>query len=125
MFFSKRVIILVKRNLDFILKLKQIGRLLSAILFVISFPSCSSITPHDNFKSLMGHNVGSRIDNPNVIGSTNPKYLIESKKKPNGNMENKYRGKGTCRIYFEYNPETLIITGWLYEGSKKDCSIVP
>lgn len=94
-------------------------------LLLITSTSCSSLTPHENFKSLMAHNVGSTIDDPNVIGSTLPKHLMESKTLPSGNIENKYKGRRTCRKFFEFDPKTRVIVGWHFEGSEEDCVIVP
>jgi hypothetical protein len=107
--------------------MQSIGSMvLAGFLMLPSLLSCvASVTPHENFKSLMSHNVGSALDNPNVVGSTNPAYLMESKLLPNGNIENKYRGRDTCRIFFEFNPKTRIIVGWRYEGSDRDCVISP
>lgn len=105
---------------------RSLIRIVALLLTLISLLSCiSSVTPHENFKSLMAHNVSSSIDSPNVVGSTLSKYLMESKSLPNGNIENKYSGRGTCRTFFEFNPETRIIVGWHYEGTEQDCIIVP
>ena len=90
------------------------------------FSGCmSSLTPHENFISLMNHNVGDSIDDPRVVGSAEPKYLLESKSLPNGNIENTYQGRGSCRIFFEYNPQTRIIVAFRFEGTEQDCEIVP
>lgn len=94
-------------------------------LMLISVSSCSSMTPHENFKSLMSHNVGSSIDMPRVAGSARAEYLLGSKILPNGNIENQYRGRGTCRVFFEFDPITSIIVNWRFEGGERDCEIVP
>jgi len=73
----------------------------------------------------MEFNVGSSIDKPREPGVALPKYLLGSRTLQNGNIENEYQDRGTCRYFFEFNPETRIIVGWRYEGSEKDCAIVP
>lgn len=85
----------------------------------------STVTPHDNFVSLMNHNFGSSLDAPRVSGSTHPKYLITTRSLPDGQAENEYRGRGTCKKFFQFDPKTRIITGFRFEGSDSDCAIVP
>jgi hypothetical protein len=85
----------------------------------------SSLTPHENYTSLMEHNIGSTIDSPNVAGSAETKSLLASKALPNGNIENEYKYRGTCRTFFEYEKKSKIIVSWHYQGSEKDCVIVP
>lgn len=105
---------------------QRVRTFLAVVLLLMSLSACiSSVTPHENFKSLMAHNVGSSIDNPNVAGSTYYKSLVGSNSLPNGNIENKYRDRGTCRYFFEFDPETRIIVSWRFEGSEKDCVIAP
>jgi hypothetical protein len=94
-----------------------------ALMLVLS--SCSALTPHENFRAHMESNVGSSIDKPREPGVALPRYLLGSKTLLNGNIENEYRDRGTCRYYFEYNPLTRIIVNWRFEGSEKDCVIAP
>jgi hypothetical protein len=43
----------------------------------------------------------------------------------NGNIENEYRFRGTCRYFYEIEPKTGRIVGWRFEGSERDCEIIP
>lgn len=105
---------------------QNVRAILTIVILMIPLSSCHSfVTPHENFKSLMAHNIGSSIDKPNVAGSTQLQYLLKSRSLPNGNVENKYRGRGSCRIFFEFDPKTRIIINWHFEGSEQDCGIVP
>ena len=85
----------------------------------------SSVTPHENFVAHGNHNIGSTIDRPRDVGSTNPDYLLTSRTLPNGNVENTYRGRGTCRSFYEFDPRTRIILGFRWEGTEQDCEISP
>lgn len=100
------------------------GMILAGCLLLPSLASCSSVTPHENFRGHMSHNVGKSIDDPNTNWVI-PKYLIDSKTLPNGNIENGYRFRGTCRYFFEFDPNTRRIVGWRFEGSEGDCIINP
>jgi hypothetical protein len=51
--------------------------------------------------------------------------VFNSKTLFNGNIENQYRYRGTCRYFFEVDPKTRKIVGWRFEGSERDCEIVP
>ena len=103
---------------------KNIYRLPVWTLLLI-LPARSTITPHENFKEHMESNIGSSIDKPQEPGVAIPKYLLNSTALPNGNIENGYQYRGTCRYFFEFDPNTRIILGWRFEGSKTDCAIVP
>jgi len=94
------------------------------VLLLTPLSSCSSVAPHENFKSLRAHNVGSSIGNRNVAGSTRLEYLMESKSLSNGNIENEYSGRHTYRKFFEFNPKIRIIVSWRFEGNGKGCAIV-
>lgn len=87
--------------------------------------SCSTLAPHDNFKEHMQSNVGGSIDEPSEAGVASRKYLLSSKSLPNGNVENEYQFVRSCRYFFEFVPESKVIVGWRFEGSEKDCVIVP
>lgn len=100
------------------------GVTLAAILMFMALPSCTTLTPHQNFVLLIDDSVGKKIDDPRT-NWVDRRSLVQSKRLPNGNIENKYRWRGTCRYYYEFDPKTRIIVSWRYEGSKEDCEIVP
>ena len=105
---------------------KGICRLSTASFLLLFLTSCiifSDTTPHENFKNLMASNLGSSIDKPRLAGSALSKYLLNSVILSNGNIENEYRGRATCRKFFEFNPKTRIIVNWRFTGSEKDCII--
>ena len=54
-----------------------------------------------------------------------PKAFVARRDLPNGNFENEYSFRGTCRYIFEYDPPTRKIVAWRFEGSEQDCAIVP
>lgn len=92
--------------------IQSVGSVMVAVvLMLLSLPSCSSVTPHENFKAHMDSNVGSSIDKPRESGVALAKYLLGSRILSNGNMENEYQDRGTCRYFFEFNPRTRIIVG--------------
>lgn len=97
--------------------------MVAVILMFLSLPSCSSVTPHENFKDHMSHTVGKRINDPRTWAR--PDRYIGSKVLQNGNTENEYQFHGSCHYFFEYDPETRIIVGWRFEGSERDCEIMP
>ena len=98
------------------------------LAFASSFAIASCVffamNPHENFKAHMQSNVGSSIDNSRTWAGPHFKP-IKSKELKNGNTENEYEFRGTCHYFFEFNPETRIIEKWRFEGSEKDCAIVP
>jgi len=105
--------------------MRRIKALFISGLLVLMLSFCSTLTPHENFKAHMEFNVGSSIDKPREPSIALPKYLLGFRVLPHGNTENEYRHVRACRYFFEFNPETRIIVGWRFEGSDKDCVIVP
>lgn len=99
--------------------------MVAVALMLLLLPSCSSVTPHENFKAHMSHNVGMRIDESRGDNWAIQKYLVNTVWHSNGNVENEYEFRGTCRYFFEFDPKTRIIVGWRFEGSEHDCEIVP
>lgn len=96
----------------------------AAIVLFPSLASCSTVTPHENFKQHMSHNVGKRIDDPR-LNWVNQRVLIGSTTLPNGNIENEYRFRETCRYFFEVDPKSRVILRWRFQGTERDCQIVP
>jgi hypothetical protein len=104
--------------------MQSIGALMAAICLLLpSISSCSSVALHENFKDHMSHTVGKHIDDPHTWAR--PDRYVGNKVLPNGNTENEYEFRGACRYYFEIDWKTRIIVGWRFEGSERDCEIVP
>jgi len=82
-------------------------------------------SPHDNFIGHLNYQIGNNIDEVPYYQIPHREDLINSKKLPNGNIENKYKYRGTCRYFYEINPETRKIVSSRFEGDDKDCSINP
>ena len=92
-------------------------------LFILMLSSCSALTPHENFKAHMTNDVGQSIDDPQTWARSD--RYIASKTLQNGNIENEYKFRGTCRYFFEFNPESRLVVNWRFEGSVRDCVIAP
>lgn len=97
---------------------------LTMLLLLPTIGSCSSVTPHENFKQHMSRNVGKKIGDPTTKWM-NERVLMRSRELPNGQIEYQYRFRGTCRYYFEVDSKTSVIVGWRFEGTEEDCAIVP
>jgi hypothetical protein len=102
----------------------DVARLILNGLLLACLSACSSLTPHENFRSHMSHNIGKDIDDPLTEG-VNPHVFVGSKILPNGNIENEYRLYGSCRYFFEVDARTRKIVSWRFEGSEHDCIINP
>lgn len=114
-------------------------RRLTAISVMMLFfsNSCSSISPHENFKNaLYGENgwpshIGESINerNPRAALNPDPNALIDVSPLANGNVEYKYRHgfkarESSCRIIYEVDPTTRLIVAARFEG-EEDCVLVP
>lgn len=95
----------------------------SPLMLVLS--SCSALTPHENFKSAMQSNIGKKEDSSASYLSRYPEDVLGSSGLTNGNIETEFFQSRKCRVFFEIDPKTRIIVGWRFEGSEKDCEIVP
>jgi hypothetical protein len=94
--------------------------------FILGWLSaCSSMTPHENFRMHMESKLGMNIDSPVEEAGINPARLISSATLPNGNLENGYEYRGSCKYFFEVEQQTYTIVRWRYEGMEQDCEIVP
>ena len=82
-------------------------------------------SPHQNFVDHLNAMIGKSIDDTPSYQWPHPEDLIESRILPNGNMENKYKYRGTCRYIFEIDQKTRKIVGARYEGKDTDCYINP
>jgi hypothetical protein len=88
-------------------------------------PACATPSPHENFKSILGADVGKSADDPTSSVARYPQLLIGRRILSNGAIENEYRWRGACHYFFEINPKTNIIVRWRYQGNDGDCAIVP
>ena len=88
--------------------------------------SCSLLpTPHENFKSAMQSNIGKREDDSSSFLSRYSESVADRRVLPNGNNETEFRWRKQCPVFFEIDSSTHIIVGWRFEGSERDCAIVP
>lgn len=87
--------------------------------------SCSAVTPHENFKNHMEFHVGKNVDSPSSYVARYPQWAGGKTKLENGNEEFEFLQGKHCRVFFEVDKNTNVITGWRFEGSEKDCQIVP
>jgi len=102
--------------------LSSMHKKLTLIFTVTLISSCAFfIDPHEIFISHMQGDVGEKINGPNTWAPEG--RLIKKEVLPNGNFENEYHFRRTCRYFFEYEPSTLTIVSWRYEGEKSDCHI--
>jgi len=104
--------------------MNRVLRIIAVVLLPVAVQSCIFPgDPHDAFKSHMQYNLGRDIRNP----STNwvrEENLVQSRKLPNGNIENEYRWRGSCRYFFEVEAVTRIIVNWRLQG-EQDCELSP
>lgn len=103
-------------------------RIILATFFMLQLLGCLSYSleaQHENFKRQFRNDVGKKSSNSNTNISRYPQLIIDSRKLSGGNIEKKLRWHGSCRVFYEIDPETKIILNWRFEGSKKDCTIAP
>ncbi len=94
-------------------------------MLLISGCAFFAASPHDNFIGHLNLQIGHNIDNVPYYQIPHKEDIIDSKVLPNGNIENKYLYRGTCRYHYEIDPKTRIIVGARFEGLDTDCSINP
>ena len=95
------------------------------LIAILASCSCSAVSPHDNFKNHMEYHVGKKIDSPSSYVARYPQWVGGKTELRNGNVEVEFLQGKTCRVFFEVDKTTNVIIGWRFEGSKKDCQIVP
>lgn len=84
------------------------------------------MSPHENFKAGLTAMIGLNIDNiPPYRWRLREEALIEAKTLQNGNEERTYKYLRSCKLIFEINPITRVITGTRFEGAQSDCVINP
>jgi hypothetical protein len=100
-------------------------RLLLGVLAAPMVQSCTSTTPHENFKNIMKQDIGKKADDPTSDIYHYSKYVLNRRVLSNGNVEVKFHLMGNCYYFYEVEKKTNIIIGWRFEGSKKYCAIAP
>jgi hypothetical protein len=98
------------------------------MVFCSCIGACSTVTPHENFKNIMQANVGRSSTDYYYTGNRLRDYTyVGSIQLANGNIEEGFKtGAGyRCRVYFEIDRQTRHVSAWRYEGTPRDCSIVP
>jgi hypothetical protein len=98
-------------------KVRKMNAALSAWLLLLVLSSCSTLTPHENFKAHMESNIGSSIDQPREPGVGLSKYLLSTVALPNGNIENEYQVAADTSSSLILRPE-LLLGGVLKAGKK-------
>ena len=97
----------------------------ASLISLLLLAACATPPEHENFKQVMGAQVGKRIDDPDAYPVFYRLRQVNSKGLPNGNQQQEYAAgrKGECRLFFEVEPLTRRIVRWSYEGSERDCVI--
>ena len=101
--------------------MRTVSSLLLGCLLFLALSSCSAVTPHENFVSIMRSQIGKSADDPNSYTGAYHRYRILEKRLENGNIEEEYKRGQRCRHFFEIDTKSRIIVGWRYEGAEKDC----
>jgi hypothetical protein len=96
----------------------------AAVVATTLLVACASVTPHQNFVAHMEGNIGKRIDDPSAMWVM-PQHLLGTSNLANGDVEYVYRFQGSCRYFFEVDPKSNVMVKWRYEGSDRDCAIMP
>ena len=98
------------------------------LLACLLLAACATQRPgHEAFKRVMDSQVGKHADDSDFYPVYYRLRQVESKRLPNGNLEDEYRAgrKGECRLVFETTPGTRRVVGWHIEGPTGDCVILP
>src|SRR6266567_6504304 len=82
-------------------------------------------SPHENFIGHLNLAIGKDIDTIPPFWLPHEGDLLDSKILPNGNIENRYQYRGTCKYYYEINTKSRKIVAARFEGKDSDCSINP
>ena len=98
-----------------------------AVVFplLVSLAGCLYGSGHENFVKSMQAEVGMRADDPYAYRNQYRNRRVSVRDLPNGNIEEKYDRHPKCPVFFEINKTKEEIVGWRYEGTEKDCVIVP
>ena len=98
-----------------------------SLILVLVLAGCATAPEHENFKQVMGAQVGKRIDDADAYPVFYRLREVNAKPLPNGNIQEEYAAgrKGECRLFFEVEPLTRRIIAWSFDGSERNCVIVP
>jgi hypothetical protein len=98
---------------------------LSLLWFLLA--ACATPVEHNNFKEVMSRQVGKSIDDADAYPVFYRLREVNAKQLPNGNLEEQYAAgrNGRCQLYFEVEPVARRIVRWSFDGSERDCVIVP
>ena len=99
----------------------------ASLISLLVLAACATPPEHENFKQVMGAQVGKRIDDPDAYPVFYRLREVNAKPLPNGNVEEEYAAgrKGDCRLFFEVEPLARRIVGWSFDGAERNCVIVP
>ena len=101
----------------------------TVLLFVYLFVGCTTVTPHENFKNNLQLYVGLTLNDELGFLENGRARLLSKKMLSNGNLEYRYASASgytpPCIIIYEINPERRIIVRADFEGTEKNCHIVP
>ncbi len=97
------------------------------VLLVLLVAACATPAEHLNFKRVMDRQVGKNIDDGDAYPVFYRLRQLNTKTLPNGRGQRQYaaRRNGRCNLYFEVAPLTGRIEAWSFDGSERDCVIVP
>ena len=101
------------------------AKVLVALAATLASSACYTVTPHENFKSIIGASVGKGMDDPSAFTRRYPEALIGSHTLQNGNIELEYLLRRSCRHFYEIDRATKIIIAFRFEGTIQDCEIQP
>ena len=87
--------------------------------------SCNVPTPHENFRHIMQVDIGKRMQDSTTNISRYSDQIYKRNTLSNGNIEIGLNHIGNCKVFFQVDHRTSIILDWRYEGSQKDCVVVP
>ena len=102
------------------LRLAAIG-----LLLTLASACATTETAHQNFVNIMNYKVGTDADSLSNTIWRDPAARISLRTLPNGNIEEGYRQRQSCRYYFEIDSRTRKIVGWRYEGAFDECVVWP
>jgi len=96
-----------------------------SLILLLALAGCATPPEHENFKQVMGAQVGKRIDDPDAYPVFYRLREVNAKPLANGNVEEEYAAgrRGECRLFFEVDALTRRILRWSYEGSQRECVI--
>ena len=100
---------------------------LTPALISAALLGCAAPRAHDNFKTIMGGQVGRNSDDSDIERNRYPNLRVATSTLANGDLEEEFKsGRGlVCRVFFQIDPRAKRVVAWRYTGSEDDCAIVP